>query len=214
MSNGNQNKKFSCIDCRIGNCDTMDKQFPGFCLTTHMNKEVLDKALSLYEEDENKAVTLAAANVEAEFYCKMTRIEEVAEFAGKMGYKKLGIATCVGLLKESNIVAKILRNKGFEVYGVACKAGMQKKTTVGIDPKCEEVGCNMCNPILQALLLNKEKTDFNIIVGLCVGHDSLFTKYSNALTTTLIAKDRVLGHNPAAAIYLSESYYSKLLKKS
>jgi len=24
----------------------------------------------------------------------------------------------------------------------------------------------------------EEKTDFNIIVGLCVGHDSLFIKYS------------------------------------
>jgi len=70
----------------------------------------------------------------------------------------------------------------------------------------------MCNPILQALLLNEEKTDFNIIVGLCVGHDSLFMKYSDALTTTLIAKDRVLGHNPAAALYLSESYYTKVLK--
>lgn len=211
MKNGETKTKLSCIDCRIGNCDMMDKQFPGFCLTTHMDTEVLDKAMSLYEEEENKQVTLAAANVEAEFYCKLTRIEEVAEFAKRMNYKKLGIATCVGLLREAGDVAKILRNKGFEVYGVACKAGTQKKTSVGIDSKCEAVGCNMCNPILQAQLLNKEQTDFNIIVGLCVGHDSLFNKYSEALTTTLIAKDRVLGHNPAAALYLSDSYYSKIL---
>lgn len=212
MNSGNQDKKLSCIDCRIGNCDNMDKQFPAFCLTTNMNQEVLSKAMSLYQEEENKAVTLAAADVEAEFYCKLTRVEEIAEFAKRMGYKKLGIATCVGLLKEAGIVAKIMRNKGFEVYGVACKAGTQKKVEVGIDPKCESAGCNMCNPILQALLLNEEKTEFNIIVGLCVGHDSLFMKYSDALTTTLIAKDRVLGHNPAAALYLSESYYTKVLK--
>lgn len=211
MNSGNQCKKLSCIDCRIGNCDIMDKQFPAFCLTTNMNEEVLDKAMNLYEEEENKAVTLAAANVEAEFYCKLTRVEEIAEFAKRMGYKKLGMATCVGLLKEAGVVAKILRNKGFEVYGAACKAGAQKKTSVGIDPKCESMGCNMCNPILQALLLNEEKTDLNIIVGLCVGHDSLFMKYSDALTTTLIAKDRVLAHNPAAAVYLSDSYYKRVL---
>lgn len=212
MNNGSSTRKLSCIDCRVGNCDEMNKKFPDFCVTTNMNDDTLKRAMQLYEEEENKAVTLAAANVEAEFYCKLTRVEEVAEFAKKMGYKKLGIATCAGLLKESNIVAKILRNKGFEVYGVACKAGTQRKTSVGIDPECEKIGCNMCNPILQATLLNDENTDFNIIVGLCVGHDSLFNKYSNALTTTLIAKDRVLAHNPAAALYLSESYYSKVLK--
>lgn len=212
MKDGERKRKYSCIDCRIGNCDSMDKQFPAFCLTKNMDEKVLDETMALYEEEENKHVTLAAANVEAEFYCKLTRVEEVVEFAKKMHYKKLGIATCVGLLKEAGIVAKIFRKKGFEVYGIACKAGMQKKTSVGIDPKCEVVGCNMCNPILQAKMLNHEQTDFNIVIGLCVGHDSLFTKYSNALTTTLIAKDRVLGHNPAAAIYLCETYYSKVLK--
>ena len=215
MNNGNPCKKLSCVDCRVVKCDDTnitDKVFPTFCLTENMNPDVLNKAMSLYEEPENKEATLAAANVEAEFYGKLTRVEEIAEFAKKMGYKKLGIATCAGLIKESGIVAKILRNKGFEVYGAACKVGAQKKVSVGIDPSCEVVGCNMCNPILQALLLNEEKTDFNIIIGLCVGHDSLFMKYSDALTTTLIAKDRVLGHNPAAALYLSDSYYTRVLK--
>ena len=68
----------------------------------------------------------------------------------------------------------------------------------------------MCNPVMQAKILNKEKTDMNIIMGLCVGHDSLFYKYSEALVTTLVAKDRVMGHNPVAALYTSESYYGKL----
>ncbi len=78
--------------------------------------------------------------------------------------------------------------------------------------KNANIGVNMCNPILQAQLLNKEKTDLNILIGLCVGHDSLFIKYSEAIVTTLIAKDRVLGHNPAAALYLSDTYYSKLCR--
>ena len=36
----------------------------------------------------------------------------------------------------------------------------------------------------------------NFLVGLCVGHDSLFIKYSEAPRTTLVTKDRVLAHNP------------------
>lgn len=70
----------------------------------------------------------------------------------------------------------------------------------------------MCNPIHQALRLNAENTEFNIVMGLCVGHDSLFYKYSEALVTTLVAKDRVLAHNPVAALYTSNSYYSKIIK--
>lgn len=150
--------------------------------------------------------------VEYENYCKHTRVEEIMDFAKKINAKKIGIATCVGLLKESRILADILRRHGFEVYGVGCKAGTQKKTSVGIPECCEGVGVNMCNPILQAKLLNKAKTDLNVVVGLCVGHDSLFYKYSEALTTTAVTKDRVLGHNPVAALYTADSYYSKLKK--
>lgn len=68
----------------------------------------------------------------------------------------------------------------------------------------------MCNPILQAKILNKEKTDLNIVTRLCVGHDRMFYKYSDALVITTVVKDRVLGHNPVAAIYQLDSYYKKL----
>ncbi|NLY70124.1 MAG: DUF1847 domain-containing protein, partial [Clostridiales bacterium] len=71
----------------------------------------------------------------------------------------------------------------------------------------------MCNPIGQAYFLNKEETDFNIVFGLCVGHDSLFIKYSNAPVTVLAVKDRVLAHNPLGALYLSESYYKNRFYK-
>ena len=71
----------------------------------------------------------------------------------------------------------------------------------------------MCNPILQAKKLNEAKTDLNVVIGLCVGHDSLFYKYSDALCTALITKDRVLAHNPAAALYTSNTYYRRLMKK-
>lgn len=69
----------------------------------------------------------------------------------------------------------------------------------------------MCNPILQAMILNEAKTDLNVVIGLCVGHDSLFYKYAEGITTTLVTKDRVLGHNPVAALYQADTYYRKKL---
>jgi uncharacterized metal-binding protein len=71
---------------------------------------------------------------------------------------------------------------------------------------------SMCNPIAQAAILNEAGTAFNILVGLCVGHDSLFFKYSKAFCTVLVAKDRVLGHNPVAALHATGRYYAKLLR--
>lgn len=209
----NNDIKRSCIDCASKGCDMKGGKFPDFCLTKNLDPNLLDEAMSLYTEDEeNHKATLAAAEVEYENYCKMTRIEEIMEFAKKIGARKLGIATCVGLLAEARTAAKIFRHHGFEIVGAACKIGAQPKTRVGISPECEAVGKNMCNPIMQAKLLNSEKTDLNIVIGLCVGHDSLFYKYSDALCTTLVTKDRVLAHNPVGALYQAESYYSKLVK--
>ena len=70
----------------------------------------------------------------------------------------------------------------------------------------------MCNPILQAKILNEEKTDLNVMMGLCVGHDALFIKYSDAPVTVLFTKDRVTGHNAVVPLYLTESYYKKVIK--
>lgn len=202
----------SCVDCGSANCGKMDREYPDFCLTVHMEDEVLSEAMALYEEEENKTVACAAAEVEYENYCKMTRIEEIMEFARKLGMKKIGIATCVGLLSEARTAAKIFRHHGFEVFGIGCKAGARPKVSIGISRDCEQVGKNMCNPILQAKMLNRHQTELNVVIGLCVGHDSLFYKYSDALTTTLVTKDRVLCHNPAAVLYQTNTYYKKLLK--
>lgn len=202
----------SCVDCAVTNCNNEDKSYPDFCLTTHMNEEVLADAMKCYEEDENRRSMIAAAEVEYDFYCKYTRVEEIMAYAKKMGFKKLGIATCVGFIRESRILTDILRKHGFEVFGIACKAGVQKKSSVGIPERCSKLGENMCNPILQAKVLNEAKTELNIVMGLCVGHDSLFYKYSDALVTTCVTKDRVLGHNPVAALYTADFYYKKLKK--
>lgn len=203
-------EEMSCIDCAVKNCDKMDKTYPEFCLTTNMDPDVYQDAMNCYKEEENHNIMVAAAEVECDHYCQYTRVEEIMAFAEKIGAKKIGIATCVGLLKESRTLAAILRKRGFTVYGITCKAGSTPKSDVGIPERCNKIGINMCNPILQAKMLNHAKTDLNVVVGLCVGHDSLFYKYSEAITTTMITKDRVLGHNPAAALYTADTYYKKL----
>lgn len=109
----------------------------------------------------------------------------------------------------SPYVSRILQANGFEAYAVTCKVAGQAKSSMGIPQKCEQIGAAMCNPILQALLLNEAHTDLNVVIGLCVGHDSLFYKYSDAYVTTLVTKDRVTGNNPVAALYTAESYYKK-----
>ncbi|MFW9829516.1 MAG: DUF1847 domain-containing protein [Candidatus Thorarchaeota archaeon] len=60
------------------------------------------------------------------------------------------------------------------------------------------MGFVSCNPVAQALLLNKAKIDLNLIVGLCVGQDIIFTQLSTAPVIILIAKDRSHPHSPAA----------------
>ena len=208
-------KKFSCIDCGVGNCNKMDGVYPDFCLTTNMDPAVLEDAMSCYAEgSEDRKISQVSASVEHDGYMQWCRVEEIIVFARRMGYKKLGIATCVGLLAESRKLAQILRAHGFEVYGVACKCGTQTKDDMGCNPNCNELGVNICNPVLQAKILNAEKTDFNIVMGLCVGHDSLFFKHAEAPVTTLVAKDRVLAHNPAAAIYQADFYYKRLKEDS
>jgi uncharacterized metal-binding protein len=132
-----------------------------------------------------------------------------------MGYRKIGVAFCAGLPSEAETLTRILEAQGFEVVSVVCKVGGTPKEAIGIREE-EKIWIgqfeSMCSPIIQATILNEEKTDLNILVGLCVGHDSLFFKYSEAFTTVLVAKDRVLGHNPVAALYTSGTYYTRMLR--
>ena len=80
-----ENKKLSCIDCTVANCNHQQKSYPDFCLTTNMPEEVLEEAMKLYEEDENRRSMIAAGEVEFDFYGQFTRVEEIMAYARKMG---------------------------------------------------------------------------------------------------------------------------------
>ena len=114
-----------------------------------------------------------------------------------MGYEKIGLAFCIGLAEEARAIEAIFA-KHFDVVSVCCKV-------CGIDKKEFDLRYvrrvkreSMCNPVGQADLLNRAGSELNVLCGLCVGHDAIFSMVSQV---TLIAKDRALGHNPAAAIY-------------
>ncbi|WP_270749749.1 DUF1847 domain-containing protein [Fusobacterium hominis] len=205
---------YTCDSCNKISCKKGDMHnLPSNCPCREEDK--IKEITKLYKEPQNYKIAHNSALVEAEGYCQLTRVQEIILFAKKCGYKKIGLAFCVGLLKEAQIFANILRHHDFEVESIICKNGAIPKSEIDIKvkeqvrPQCKFEG--MCNPIGQAKLLNDRKTDLNIILGLCVGHDSLFIKYSDAPITVLAAKDRVLGHNPLAAIYTSHSYYNKKL---
>lgn len=204
-----QETNHSCTDCGTQNCKFKDRTYPEFCPTTHLKEADWQWALERYGEGRNHDIMVASAEVEFEGYCQWTRVQEIMEFARKIGARRIGIANCIGLINEARTFARILRANGFEPYAVICKVAGKEKSSIGIPKQCEEIGAAMCNPILQARLLNEAKTDLNVVIGLCVGHDSLFYKYSDAYVTTLVTKDRVTGNNPAAALYTAGSYYKR-----
>ena len=137
------------------------------------------------------------------------RVLEIAEFAHRLNNGPIGLAFCSGLRNEAKLVAGLWREMGLEVVSVICKVGAVPKENLGlaegekVNPGSPE---SMCNPVGQALLLDRAGTGLNVALGLCVGHDSLFFKYSQAPVTVLAAKDRLLGHNPLAALQTLDSY--------
>jgi uncharacterized metal-binding protein len=146
----------------------------------------------------------AASFIESHYYKKKTRVEETVLYAKKMGYRKLGLVFCIGLAEEARKIQKILKEE-FEVVSVCCKVCGINKEEYGLEKIESKRFEASCNPMGQATILDKENTDFNIVVGLCVGHDVLFYKHSRAPVTTLVVKDRILAHNPLGAIY--SAYY-------
>ncbi len=199
---------------------------PGYC-PSEREKEIIEDAFTRYSgQGEDAKLARVAAIVEGLCYqpvpgsdavnARWTRVEDTIALAKLMGWKKIGIGTCIGLLDESNRLSEILRAQGFEPLSVCCKAGSIDKLELGIAEEHKVRPGTFepaCNPIAQARLLNQAGTDMNVIVGLCVGHDMLFAKHSDAPVTTLVVKDRVTGHNPAAVLYGQNFYYKRLQKQ-
>ena len=168
-------------------------------------------AAALYADPEDRRMMRAASEVEAEYYGEINRIQEIILFSQKMGYKKLGIAFCAALSEEAAKLSQILENY-FEISTVNCKVCGVEKSEMGA-MESDKVGPIYCNPIEQAEVLNAANTDLNLLLGLCVGHDALFIKYSQAPVVPVAAKDRVIAHNPLGALYCS-AIFKRMMKEA
>lgn len=203
-----------------------DKQeCPEFCPIRRM-PQVIEKAEAEYQKPDIREFARLASIQEFECYehtpdglrTRFPRLDELIQFSQKCNYKRLGIAFCGGLANEAMLLTDVLERKGFEVVSVRCKVGQTQKEAIGITDE-EKIGGpgmveTMCSPISQAMVLNAEKVDLAIMLGLCIGHDTLFIKYCEVPMTVLAVKDRVLAHNPLAALYLSKSpYYGRMKER-
>lgn len=217
----------NCARCPYNHTDRLCRKengkSPPFCPTLNKS-DLIDGCLDAYNMSDNLEFAKQSSLQEADGYVERERgyehvkpfkprIEEIIEFSQKMTYRRLGLAFCIGLRNEAKVVEKLLSGRGFIIISVVCKVGRIPKEQIGVrDDQKISIGNfeTMCNPISQASILNEEKTDLNILLGLCVGHDALFFKYAEAPCTVLAVKDRVFGHNPLAAIYTIDSYYRYL----
>ena len=185
------------MKCDCANCPTH------VCYTKGVNCTGVDAkdVLAEYTEEERK-IMKAAAYVEGTFYSNITRLQETAEFAKAMGYKKLGMAFCIGLNEEARYIARFYEKQGFTFYSVCCKNCSVAKKELGLKQVKPELPHEaMCNPKMQAKFLAEKGTELYISCGLCVGHDTIFNKSCEGPVTTLVVKDRLLAHNPLGAIY-------------
>lgn len=195
--------------CKVGESEARG---PGFC-PSKVDPEAITKAWGEHDDPFTMRVAHAAALVESEGYCKWTRVEEICHFAHKMDFTHIGIATCIGFLDLAHVLSAVLESHGFQVASAACKNGGVPKESIGLvdEEKVRPGGHeSICNPISQAALLNRAGCEMNVVLGLCMGHDSMFFRHSEGLVTTLAVKDRVLAHNPVGALHLADSYYSRI----
>jgi uncharacterized metal-binding protein len=197
---------------------------PGDCPTKRHAPLVAATLPGYLDGGEDARIAATAAKVEGLCYektsdgtlrARWTRVEDPIAFARLMGWRRVGIVTCIGLLDEAARLEEILRAQGLEPVSVCCKVGSVDKTELGV-PDAHKIRPGTfepaCNPVAQARVLNEVGTDMNVIVGLCVGHDMLVAKHSKAPVTTLVVKDRVTGHNPVAVLYGQSFYYRRLAK--
>lgn len=174
----------SCISCSGQWCksDTPAEDAPDFC-PRRVEAQALADADGIRSSDaEVQRLWELGHSVEVDGYREWPRVQELVEFSKRLGVKRIGVAFCAGLRGETKSLVEILGSHGFEVASVACTVN------------------SGCNPVGQAHVLNAQRVDIAVVMGLCLGHDMLFHRFVEAPVTNLVVKDRVTCHNPCGPL--------------
>ncbi len=156
----------------------------------------------------------SARDIATEKERTLCRLSELIYFCLEMKYQKIGVAFCIDLLEATDILVRVLR-RFFEVYPICCKVGGAVATDPWSAPSHVgnvDIRDISCNPQGQAEVLNRIVTDINVLVGLCMGADCVFSSSSQAPVSTLFVKDKSLANNPIGALY--SDYYLKEATRS
>jgi uncharacterized metal-binding protein len=140
----------------------------------------------LYTEKDKAILKVAEDSLDP----KADRVNEIIKYCKEAGINKIGIANCTSFIREANQLENILTDKGFVVDKVHCKLG--KVPFNDLVPNYKGL---TCNPAGQAKYLAEKKTELNIMMGLCLGHDMIFNSKSEAPVTPLVVKDRKEKHH-------------------
>jgi uncharacterized metal-binding protein len=159
------------------------------------------------ESKEYEQMLESSMDISLEEERTLCRISEVVYFALEMNYKKIGVAYCIDLVEPAEIFTRVMR-RFFKVFPICCKIG----GNILADPMALATKKIACNPRGQVEVLNNIGVDLNIIIGLCIGADCIFSNRSHAPVTTLFVKDRSLANNPIGAVY--SDYYLKEVSNS
>ncbi len=169
--------------CRTGSVDAAPDECPMHGVFPSFDE--------LYSTNEQRRLAHQSALVEAEGYCRWTRLEEIVQLSSRMGFARVGIGHCPSTAREAQQVAKLLRDRRIDT---------------ALPPRADT-----CDPVSQAAFFAESDTQFNVIAGMCVGHDALFIRHSQVPVTSLIVADRRFRHNPVAALYTARSYSQSVL---
>lgn len=100
-----EKEELSCIDCYKTTCENQNMPYPDFCETVKY-KELADEAVELLKSEENNLIAKSAAEIEGNFYCKLTRVEETVLFAKKIGSQKSRYCYMCGHNKRSKNICQ------------------------------------------------------------------------------------------------------------
>jgi uncharacterized metal-binding protein len=192
-------KTLTCMCLKQGCWRGSDVRIPEYCQANNYIEEI-EKATKEYGKSNTISLYKAASMVGEHNNGMTPRIEEALLLAKELKLKRVGFAACVSMGWELGELMKLFTKEGFDVFTAGCQIGGVSAESRGV-PEVKDCVRSLCNPIAQAEILNTEDTQLNYILGLCMGHDILFTEYSKAPVSTLIVKDRVTGNNPAVALY-------------